>query len=270
MMSKTNTVLVILASCISTPSFASKILSNAKKFMLDNIDEGVASTLSTTASERIINGIETKTSRSSSGNYVRHDAVITLMEEMSLSAAEASPRIEGILGNLIDNGEEESSLSKKKSGINFDRTFQHVEPSIFGFGLFFEDESCNESDEFGDHNCHFNWGNVISGSFEGELKEDLTAADKFIVDMKLNKYVKFKFSCNVCGKDCNIEVPVIKKSMTYSAPACPINKNLSQDLSIQLPSSGLGGVHLNAQGTIRLVGANGNDLIRVHTNIDVD
>jgi len=168
--------------------------------------------------------------------------------------------------------QEESSLSSDHSGISFDRTFEYVHTSVTGLGLFFgsDDEGfCEELDEFGDTNCHFDWEDVVSVKVEGELAEDLDEGDRMEADLKINKFIKFKFSCAVCGQDCTVKVPIIDETITIKSPSCPINKNLANSWTLQLPDSGIG-IHTNIKGTIKLVTKNDDKLIEVYTNIDVD
>lgn len=176
------------------------------------------------------------------------------------------------VSNVVNTlGEDYLSRNKKKShsGISFERTIKHVDRSVRGLSMSFDDNFCKGSDEFGDNKCQFDWGKVVSGNVEGELAEDLDEGDRVEVDLKINNFIKFQFSCAVCGEDCTVKVPIVDEIITIEGTPCPISRNLSNSMTIELPESG-SGMHMNIKGSIKLVTKKDGDLIKVDTTVNVD
>lgn len=84
------------------------------------------------------------------------------------------------------------------------------------------DNGCSSSDDYGSNDCTFAWGDEISGSAGGSLGHDLEEGSTFSVDVKIDKFVSWKFSCAACGSNCTTTIPVVNQDVNFAMPDCPI------------------------------------------------
>jgi len=61
-------------------------------------------------------------------------------------------------------------------GVTFSRTFTHF-PNNASFDMYMDGHHCQERDEFGDNQCHFEWGEDASGNYTMEFVDDIQAGD---------------------------------------------------------------------------------------------
>lgn len=62
------------------------------------------------------------------------------------------------------------------SGVTFSREISIV-PEGSSFDLVFGDNHCTSQDQFGDNECHFDWGETVRGNYKLLLTEELDAGD---------------------------------------------------------------------------------------------
>lgn len=129
--------------------------------------------------------------------------------------------------------------------------------------------SCLVHDEYGDNQCHFNWGDEVTAtvSFSGE---ELQADDVIRGSLKLAGWISYTFHCAVCGQDCVLQLPVFHhRNVTIAMPkTCPIPADaVSETLTYQMwdesPTGGTVAVHF--EGNLVLIqGRTDTTLIDVH------
>ena len=125
-----------------------------------------------------------------------------------------------------------------------------------------EGSACSKVDAHGSDACDVHWGDAYAVDLDVTLGQDLTAGAKVNVDMKLDDFIKFKFECAVCGTDCTVTVPIIKKTFTIPMPACPISKrSLQKRISAALPSKSPVPLRIGAKGTVQVTDATGAVLV---------
>ena len=121
-------------------------------------------------------------------------------------------------------------------GITFDRTVEHVADGM-NIQLAFDQEHCDQADDFGDTHCKFHWGDHMDGILTSEhLPEELDDSYQVQGSFMVDASVALDFECNVCGSPCTLTVPVIDQTVTVDFPSCPIPKDgFSQEISVLLP-----------------------------------
>ena len=68
-------------------------------------------------------------------------------------------------------------------GITFSRTVDTIS-SDSDFVLTF-DSGCSSTDDFGSNDCSFSWGEIVTGTVEGDLGHDLSEGSTVSVDLKV-------------------------------------------------------------------------------------
>ena len=140
--------------------------------------------------------------------------------------------------------------------VQFSRTISDVAPGNTGEVII--TPGCSSKDQFGSNDCDLNWGSTYTASVNATLGQDLGADVTFTVDMKLDGLIPFKFTCHVCGANCTVTVPIVKKTVTFQTGPCPIKAtSITKQLPITLPSKSPVPISAGAKGTISLDGNNG-------------
>jgi len=119
------------------------------------------------------------------------------------------------------------------------------------------------------NDCTFDWGQTLGGSFAGNLAHPLEQGSSLHVDLKVNKFISWKFSCPACGENCTTTVPVVNEPVNVAMPPCPIPAgSIEQGIESILPAtSPTGGVKVTAVGSVGVTDANGGPVLTM--NIDV-
>jgi hypothetical protein len=84
------------------------------------------------------------------------------------------------------------------------------------------DKDCTSTDANGCETAAAKWGDSITVTYNATLPHDITADFKLSVSAKVNNIIPFKVDCAMCGADCEITIPIIKKKITVTFPPCPI------------------------------------------------
>ena len=114
---------------------------------------------------------------------------------------------------------------------------------------------CTSSDQYGSNDCTLKWGEKVSAVVNATLEKDITQGTTFTVDAKVDGLIPLNFNCPVCGGNCSITVPIIKKKVSFSLPPCPIKADhISKTLSIQLPSKSPIPLKSKVTGTVTIQG----------------
>ena len=130
-----------------------------------------------------------------------------------------------------------------------------------------EGPACTDKDQYGSNSCDVTWGSSYTVDYAVTLAEDLTAGAQVHVDVKLDSVVPFKFSCAVCGADCSITVPIIKKSYKFEMPPCPISKqSLSDRITKALPAKSPVPLKISLKGNVQVTDQAGG----VIADVDVE
>ena len=129
-------------------------------------------------------------------------------------------------------------------------------------------DECKSEDEYGSNDCVFQWGDSVTGSFAGELGKPLESGSTINVDMKINKFIPFAFSCGACGVNCTITVPVVNEDVTVPMPACPIPAGVIDiPFATALPAQSPLPAKITAVGSIGWKDAAGGDVLDMDVNI---
>jgi hypothetical protein len=148
-----------------------------------------------------------------------------------------------------------SEFAVPNDGVYFDRT---IDLLTHATGSLTFNTGCTATDQYGSNKCSFNWNQAVSCTFQGALQEDITSG-KLVVDAKINNVIPFSFSCPICGANCTIEIPIIKKPETFKMPDCPIKATSipSKITPFTLPDKNPLGIAVTVTGTVQIVDQTG-------------
>merc|ERR550519_922443 len=96
-----------------------------------------------------------------------------------------------------------SIISICNAGIHFSRTVSNV-ASGSSFKLVIEGNACSKTDEYGSDDCQLNWSTATANTtytvdFQAILGQTLGAASHFEVNLKVDRFINWKFQCPICG-----------------------------------------------------------------------
>lgn len=146
--------------------------------------------------------------------------------------------------NVVDDSSPPETPSRddkiwpfKREGVSFSRDVKQVPPNSYVKLNFDEGSHCKLSDNFGDNDCEFKWGETIQGNFTEISDVTLDAGDKLVFHIEAEKVFHIDFSCDVCGEDCVITIPVINDKIVFAMPPCPIESPFTYLFTQVMPDS---------------------------------
>lgn len=152
------------------------------------------------------------------------------------------------------------------NGVTFSRTVESIAADSNIYLIF--DSGCKSTDTYGSNDCAFSWGSYVSGNVTGKLGHDLDEGSKIIVDLKVNRFISWKFTCAACGSNCTTTIPVIDKEVNFAAPPCPISAfQMTQLFNTTLPSENPSPVKVTATGDIIITDSFGKNIIDLNVDI---
>jgi hypothetical protein len=142
--------------------------------------------------------------------------------------------------------------ASEPTGIYFSRSISSWSPDS-PLQVQFDSKHCKETDVYGENNCHFDWGDQVdvnysiyvnqtldeSAYLEGTFKvksrieecqfQSLVAVflthtlfvHRSPMKLQVGK-VPWRFTCSMCGEDCEMKIPVIDFDFSFPMPPCPI------------------------------------------------
>ena len=133
------------------------------------------------------------------------------------------------------------------------------------------DQGCKTTDDFGSNNCDWSWGNLISGSLTSKLGHDLEAGSTFSLNFKVNKVIKWEFTCPACDANCTTTIPVVDEEVTFPLPPCPIKafQIVEQLFNTTLPAESPSPVKVTAAGDIVITDSAGTNIIDLYLDMTV-
>ena len=75
-------------------------------------------------------------------------------------------------------------------------------PSLSSFVLRFDGNHCSNHNDNGDNNCHYNWGESVTGSYELVVAEPIDVGDQMTGHLKVTKQKKKERECSVAVDLC--------------------------------------------------------------------
>jgi len=125
---------------------------------------------------------------------------------------------------LVDNFKLPDRLMAA-SGVTLSRKFDMLEDNL-SISLEFIGATCEEEDAHGRNKCHYNWGEPLAVNVTMNTNGDpFMPGDSVKGKFKVDYFVPWNFNCQVCGKDCTLNLPIIKQGITFPAPPCPFAKD---------------------------------------------
>jgi len=145
--------------------------------------------------------------------------------------------------------------------ITISRTIKSVNKAK---GTLTVDHGCTGKDEYGSNVCEMNWGETYNITIDAELDDDLNSKTKLNVNAKLDGLIPFKVSCAICGVDCTITIPIVKKTVTipFGKVPCPVKGGkVDQVLSVTLPAKDPVPLKISFQAEVTLTDDSGTTVI---------
>lgn len=69
----------------------------------------------------------------------------------------------------------------------------------------------------------------------------------------MDSIIPFNFDCPLCGGNCTVTVPIIKKQFSFAMPDCPIAATSGvKTIPVSLPSDDPVPVKITAKGTVSI------------------
>jgi hypothetical protein len=161
------------------------------------------------------------------------------------------------------------SVCIMSDGVKFSRTVNQLDPS-YGMVLKF-DQGCASTDAYGSNDCSWSYGTTLFGSIDAH-GGPLDKGALLIVDLKVDKVIKWKFSCQACGETCKTKVPIVDEDVSFEMPPCPIPPSgIEQLFNTTLPaSSPTKGVKVTAVGTISVVDQTGKQVLNLGIDATIE
>jgi len=158
-------------------------------------------------------------------------------------------------------------------GVSFSRTITKIaSDSSLNLTFTAPKSSCKSTDNYGSNDCQFNWGDNVTGVVNGKLGHDLNFGSKFTVDLKVDKVIKWQFTCLACGSNCTTVIPVINENVTFALPDCPIKavELTDQLFNATLPLvSPTKGVKVSVTGPVTIFDALGATVLAISLDVTV-
>lgn len=185
-----------------------------------------------------------------------------------------------------------SLLFNRKKGITFKHTVtvdDLTANETLHYKLDFDGDYCKDSDEYGDNNCHFGWGETVSGTFSPNFVLYVDEGLEIEESMEIFAFgtipiSQWSSSCPLCIASgvgvCSLDLPDTLEDLLpfedieIPLPLCPYMSNytVERELSDDLPDeSPLGSwVTLLIQGHIGVKDKNGDTKFKVIFSFNVD
>lgn len=162
--------------------------------------------------------------------------------------------------------------TKATSGITFKRKVDFKSDEV-NVAVDYDDSHCKSRDDYGDNECHYNWGETMNPQININFKTEgdgFKEGDIVKGNMWVGYIVPWYFSCAVCGTDCVLRMPIVFFPIHIPLPPCPMGKDeIPSTLSLPVgDSSPFHGVPVHLKGDLTL--KRGNEVIAVsHVIVDV-
>jgi len=116
--------------------------------------------------------------------------------------------------------------------------------------------------KYGDSDCDFHWGDALNIKAGATFDEDVTGGS-LAVDLKVDGILPLKTSCAICGANCTVTVPIVKKTITFAMPPCPLakaNVPFAITKAVTLPAKSPVPISAKVTGTVTATDQSGNTL----------
>jgi hypothetical protein len=181
-------------------------------------------------------------------------------------------------------------------GLSFIRQIDEVPGS---FDLVFDGHHCTQVDGHGDNECHYLWGEDITGKYKLTVDRDIDEGDSMTGHFKvrspsklmffmafhfksqppppqshlsqIDRFIPYSFTCALCGEDCILTIPVVKFTYTIPLPACPVPAHtIETRIEYKLQSnSPTEGIPTHLEGAIEISKSSGEKIAAFTVSIFV-
>lgn len=162
--------------------------------------------------------------------------------------------------------------TKKSTGISFTRKVEFKSDEV-NIAVDYDDNHCKSKDDYGDNECHYNWGETMNPQIDVKFKTEgdgFKEGDLVKGSMRVGYIVPWYFTCAVCGKDCVLRLPIVFFPINIPLPPCPMGKEeIPSTLSLPVGSSSpFHGIPLHLKGDLTL--KRGKEVLaKTHIVVDV-
>ena len=124
------------------------------------------------------------------------------------------------------------------------------------------DKDCTSTDQYGCAAADAKWGDSLKVTINATVPKDLTASVHMKAAIKVNNVLPFDVDCAICGTDCDLTIPIIKKKVTIKMPPCPIKAGPYGTTTVAaIPSKDPAPLKVTAAGTVTLEDTTTNAVI---------
>jgi hypothetical protein len=143
-------------------------------------------------------------------------------------------------------------------GVSFSRTVKAINGAQ---GSVIFDKGCSSKDDYGSNDCSWSWGDSIGIDYSVALQEDITSGT-IALDLKVDNIIPFNANCPACGANCTVTVPIVKKTITFALPPCPIKAaSFKNSTQFTLPAKNPLGLGVNVKGSATITDQNNKQVI---------
>ncbi len=150
---------------------------------------------------------------------------------------------------------------RPEEGVQVSRTITKLMPDAAIYMQVVEDldnkaeDPCTNHDVYGANDCHLQWSSVVTVNYTVQVNSTIVEGDTLEGHFTLDRFLPWKFSCPLCGKDCELQFPILPLNYTIVMPPCPIPPHsvshiLEHHLWEHSPTEGVVTTHL--EGTVHL------------------
>ena len=179
-----------------------------------------------------------------------------------------------------------AQLLAPPKGLSFTREISEIPGS---FDLVFDGNQCKSQDAHGDNDCHFEWGEDVTGSYKLQVDHTIDEGDQMEGHFKVRGYyqnsliicnnhafptntltqplqidslIPYSFTCPLCGEDCVLSFPVVKFTYTIPLPPCPVPAHTVQtNIEYRLqPDSPTEGIPTHVEGIVKIYRSTGEQM----------
>eukprot|EP01065_Artemidia_motanka_P048778 TRINITY_DN794_c0_g1_i1.p1 TRINITY_DN794_c0_g1~~TRINITY_DN794_c0_g1_i1.p1 ORF type:complete len:523 (+),score=203.80 TRINITY_DN794_c0_g1_i1:64-1632(+) len=162
-----------------------------------------------------------------------------------------------------------SAATTASAAITFSRTVEQI-PSWASGTVSVEGSACKSTDKYGSNDCTLNWGSTYTIDADVTTTQALPTGT-VALDLKIDGLIPFKASCKVCGENCTITVPVVKKTVSFYPGDCPIKaQTYKNNTPVTIPAAPSTLPKTSVKGTATLTDGSGATLAVLGVDASVD
>ena len=166
---------------------------------------------------------------------------------------------------------QQGDFRSSSNGISFSRNVDILTNDLNHVKFNFDQGHCDSTDDYGDNNCHYSWGETMNLNLHIDLQQPFTMNDTIHASLTVDYFVSWEVDCKICGEDCIMTVPVVKYDIHIPMPDCPMGTDDIPTM-LELPvgdTSPFEGIPLHIQGDLIIKRNEDVEIAKSHIVVDV-